>query len=171
MLGILFASELKTLSHLQLQPMKESKVRLFGSTVETRQLLHQQGKLKILGHFDKSPIQTIVLSLIQYKAHSVSSFICANRAGRGGGGNRKHLIKSKLIFQQFELTELCYDGSHRRILAHSPMKRKGLFCVVTWCPRVLLMYFCAVFVSKPHGFFSFLSWFHSRQQTHHVPRG
>lgn len=107
--------------------------------VETQQLLHQQGKLKILGHFDKSPIQTIVLSLIQYKAHSVSSFICANRAG----GNRKHLIKSKLIFQQFELTELCYDGSRQRILPHSLTERKGLFCVVTWFPWVL-MYFCAV---------------------------
>lgn len=102
--------------------MKEHQVRLFVSMVEAQQLKHQQGKLKILGHFDKSSIQTIVLSLIQYKAHSVSSFICANSAG----GNRKHLIKSKLIFEEFELTEL-YSGTHQRILPETPKKRKIYF--------------------------------------------
>lgn len=81
---------------------------------------HNKVNWKILGHFDKSSIQTIVLSLIQYKAHSVSSFICANRAG----GNRKHLIKSKLIFQQFELAELCYGGTRQRILSQSLAERK-----------------------------------------------
>lgn len=134
--------------------------------METQQLLHQQGKLKILGHFDKSPIQTIVLSLIQYKAHSVSSFICANRAG----GNRKHLIKSKLIFQQFELSELCYDGSRRRILPHSLTERKGLFLCCHLASLGVNVFLCS-FVSKPHHFFCFSSCFFSRQQTHHAPRG
>lgn len=99
---------------------------------------NRQGKLKILGHFDKSSIQTIVLSLIQYKAHSVSSFICANRAG---GGDRKHLIKSKLIFQQFELTELCYNGSRRRIAPESLTKRKMSSQCFTWRPWVLFSAF------------------------------
>lgn len=106
--------------------------------METRQLKQRRGNLKIHGHSDKSSIQTIVLSLIQYKAHSVSPFICTNRAG----GNRKHLIKSKLIFQQFELAELCYDGTCQRRMESN--RRKKAFPFLPGVSGCCLMYFCAV---------------------------
>ena len=121
--------------------MKESKVRLFGSTVETRQLLHQQGKLKILGHFDKSPIQTIVLSLIQYKAHSVSSFICANRAG---GGEQK-------TFDQVKVN-LPTVWTHRALLrwepsedfgAQSHEKKRPFLCCHLVSPGVVNVFLCS----------------------------
>lgn len=105
--------------------------------METRQLKRRRGNLKIHGHSDKSSIQTIVLSLIQYKAHSVSPFICTNRAG----GNRKHLIKSKLIFQQFELAELCYDGTCQRRMESNRRKTAFPFLPVSGC---CLMYLRAV---------------------------
>lgn len=129
-------SSLNRSCNLKLQLIKEHQVRLFGSEVEAQQLKHQQANLKIHGHFDKSSIQTIVLSLIQYKAHSVSPFICTNRAG----GNRKHLIKSKLIFQQFELAELCYDGTRRRRIEAEEVFSALLPGVSGCC----LMYFYAV---------------------------
>lgn len=111
--------------------------------METQKLKRQRGNLKIHGHSDKSSIQTIVLSLIQYKAHSVSPFICTNRAG----GNRKHLIKSKLIFQQFELAELCYDGTCQRRMESN--RRKSF---LTWCLWVLFNVFFVQFHIKVSSF-------------------
>lgn len=63
-------------------------------------------------------------------------------------GDRKHLIKSKLIFQQFELAEPCYNGTHRRILTQSLRKKEKKMSLGDENAFI-----GAVFKSKSHCFF------------------
>ena len=74
----------------------------------------------------------------------IQSALSSAQTGQGGG-DRKHLIKSKLIFQQFELTELRYNGSRRRIAPESLTARKMSSQCFTWRPWELFKPF---FISK-----------------------